>query len=836
MTNEANNTRVTGAWFCCSLPPGTITHPEQLQASNAGWLPAQVPGTVASALAQVGDWNLDQPLDADANDWWFRTTFSGLQHKRERPCHLCFDGLATLAEIWLNGQCLLTTNNMFRSYRLDVTPQLQPENELVLGFRSLTQALAQKRPRPRWKTKLVSHQQLRWHRTTLLGRIPGWSPPVPTVGPWRDVRLESGPVIVSDVRITSTLQGTTGVVTLCVRIDSEERVEQVTLKVGEYVITVDQSVEADSRVWQAELRVPNPQLWWPHTHGEQALLDCSLEIVCSGEHYDVPCGTIGFRRVEVTPTDRLEILVNGEPIYCRGACWTVDNITTLDGSLESLTRDLTLARDAGVNILRVGGTMIYESDYFYRLCDELGILVWQDFMFANQDYPVEDPDFSANITAEAVEQLGRLARHPCVAVYCGNSEVEQQAAMLGMPENVWRNRWFGEQLPELCAKYHAGTLYLPSTPSGGVLPFHSRSGVSHYYGIGAYLRSPSDLRKDDVAFSSECLGFANIPDQETLAEIADGDALMAHHPLWKQRVPRDTGTGWDFDDVRDFYLNKLFGVDPVQLRSFDPTRYMQLSRVVPGAMMSQTFSEWRRPTSNNRGGIVWFFKDLWPGAGWGILDSKSRPKACYYALRRVWQPLQIIVTDEGLEGLHLHVCNETAHDFRGFVELVLLKSERIIVARHEVACNVAARSAQTLLSDAILQGFRDVTYAYRFGPPQHDLAIATLLDEERQVVSEAHFFPTPRVPALLSAVEVHAEAEALADGSYEVSLRSDRFLHYLSLDAKGFLPDDNYFHLSPLRPKKVRLASSGTSGKLKGYVEALNLQHPVKISLKGVGG
>jgi beta-mannosidase len=367
-----------------------------------------------------------------------------------------------------------------------------------------------------------------------------------------------------------------------------------------------------------------------------------------------------------------------------------------------------------------------------------------------------------------------------------------------------------------------------------VLPFHPRSGVAHYYGVGAYLRSVADLRKDDVAFTSECLGFANIPEQATLDALAAGDAPAVNHPLWKERVPRDSGAGWDFDDVRDFYLNKLFDVDPVRLRSFDPVRYTRLSRVVPGEMMSQVFSEWRSPASNNRGGLVWFYKDLWPGAGWGILDSHGIPKACYYALKRVWQPRQIVVTDEGLEGLHLHLINETDNDFRGSVELVLMKDQHVVVARQAVACHVAARSKQTLCADAILQGFYDVTYAYRFGPPHHDVAIATLLDERQRVVSEGHYFPVAREPAVLPAFSLQAEALSLPDGSVDVTLQTDRFLHAVTFDVKGFLADDNYFHLSPLRPKTVRLTPTNQSqSRFSGYVEALNLSEPVKIAMQG---
>src|ERR1043165_2203753 len=196
-------------WSCCERPPNSIAHPDQLTLGDLEWLPAKAPGTVASALRDAGRWNIDQPLDADARDWWYRSTFPMPENANE-GCRLCFDGLATLAEIWLNGAKILTTDNMFRAYRVEIGPLLLKQNELVVAFRSLSHDLEQKRPRPRWKTKLVNHQQLRWRRTTLLGRMPGWSPVTP-VGPWRAVQLETGPCL-SDCRLTSTTKGSAGLV------------------------------------------------------------------------------------------------------------------------------------------------------------------------------------------------------------------------------------------------------------------------------------------------------------------------------------------------------------------------------------------------------------------------------------------------------------------------------------------------------------------------------------------------------------------------------------------------------------------------------------------------
>ncbi len=192
-----------------------VTHPDQL-APVQNWLPAIVPGTVAEALAGAGQWHLGAAHDFDACDWWYRTTFP----HADGACRLRLDGLATLAEIWLNGEKLLSTDNMFRGYQLDITSRVRPQNELVLGFRALAEDLKQKRPRPRWKTNLVSHQQLRWRRTSLLGHIPGWSPPVATVGPWRNIYLETSPITLIDWRLTTRLEGANGVVCLRARLRS----------------------------------------------------------------------------------------------------------------------------------------------------------------------------------------------------------------------------------------------------------------------------------------------------------------------------------------------------------------------------------------------------------------------------------------------------------------------------------------------------------------------------------------------------------------------------------------------------------------------------------------
>ncbi|MEK6260650.1 MAG: glycoside hydrolase family 2 protein [Planctomycetota bacterium] len=822
-----------GPWDCCAQAPGIVTRPDQLAHANGEWLSAAVPGTVAGTLRASGRWDFQRPTDIDAQDWWYRSTFAISADSNGQPCTLCFDGLATLADIWLNGEHLLSTDNMFRAYELDVTSLLRANNELAIRFRSLSADLQQKRPRPRWKTNLVDHQQLRWHRTTLLGHIPGWSPPVPAIGPWRDIRLERQPVRLSDVQLVAKLDGTTGVVTFRARVHSAMLIDRVSLRVGSHEASIAVQADAEGRMFSGELRISNPPLWWPHTHGDQPLLACDVLAESGPNRHVIGCGKLGFRDLQVETANGFGIVLNGQPIYCRGACWTVTDIFTLNGTEESLRHDLTLARDAGANLLRVGGTMIYESDLFYRLCDELGLLVWQDFMFANMDYPVHDESFANNIAAEATQQLQRLSPHPCVAIYCGNSEIEQQAAMLGMPRELWRNDWFAERLPALCKQHHPTTAYVPSTPSGGVLPFHANSGVCHFYGIGAYLRSPAELRQTNVRFASECLGFANVPEPEMVDTIMAGATPVTHHPRWKQRIPRDTGSAYDFEDVRDHYLQQLYGLAPVPLRTSDMHRYWQLSRVTSGEMMAQAYSEWRSGHSLNQGALVWFFKDLWPAAGWGVVDSSGIPKAAYYFLKRLWRNRQITLTDEGLNGLHLHVTNETSEPLQGFVEVLLLKEPSTVVVRQEAPVELAGRSHQMLNADEIVGGFYDVSYAYRFGPPHHDVVMATLYDADHQVMSEAFHFIRRLEPAVVPTASIEASAEMTSETTCEVTLSCDRFLHGVRLSAKGFLPEDNYFHLAPQRKKVVTFSAIENPPRdFRADVEALNFNASQTIALR----
>jgi beta-mannosidase len=788
-------------WELCSTAPGAAADPAALASLDLSWQPAVVPGTVAETLRRAGVFDIDHPPAVDDRDWWYRCELPAEPNASGGSRVLVFEGLATLADVWLNGRLVLTSEDMFVRHEVDVSSDLRERNTLHLRFRSLSAALAARRPRPRWRTKLVEHQQLRWVRTTLLGRMPGWSPAVRPVGPWRVISLESRDAIAiegGDVYPAWGDRGATLNAQLRVRALNGAHVERAVLRVGEERCDLEIRRGDESVDLVGAMAVAGAKPWWPHTHGEQPLYGAS--VVVSTTHGDVTIdfGRLAFRSVDAsTAGGGFTLMINGTPIFCRGVCWTTPDIVTLGAAPERYETLLAMARDAGMNMIRVGGTMTYEADAFYDCCDRLGILVWQDFMFANMDYPVEDATFLRTVEHEVATNLARLRRHPSLAVLCGGSEVEQQAAMLAIPPDQWGRRLFHERLPGWSAESAPNVPYWPSSPSGGPLPFHTDVGVAHYYGVGAYLRPLEDARRSNVRFAAECLAFANVPEQSTIDRLLPAGESPIHHPRWKARVPRDHGAGWDFEDVRDHYLEALFDVHPMRLRYADMDRYLALSRVVSGEVMARTIGEWRRAGSSCAGALIWFYQDLWAGAGWGLLDASGRPKPAYYAVKRAMQPVAVAITDEGANGLHVHVANDRATDLPGVLRVALFRDGRTYVASGSADVTVAARGTTVLSADAVLGRFHDISYAYRFGPPGHDLVVATLHDTAGARVADAFHFPVGLSSARVEQVGLTADAERRGDGSVALFVRAEQFAQFVAIDAGAAVPDDNYFHVAP---------------------------------------
>jgi beta-mannosidase len=826
-------------WEVCATDPNAAKTPGQLDGARAKWTSARVPGTVAGALRASGEWQLGAaPGDFDSKDWWYRCRFEAPSSPR-RGALLNFGGLATIADAWVNETHVLRSENMFHENTVDLAGLLRGSNELMIRFSSLRTLLKTKWPRARWRTNLVEQQRLRWFRTTLMGRMPGWSPPVEAVGPWRGVVLvASDGLSVEQASVQTRMNGTHGEVDVSLRLRTPDALapSKAIVNVGDAHETVE-STEIDTGTFSihGRVRLPDVAVWWPHTHGAQPLYPMTVVVRVAGADFAIDFGRLGFRTIEAnTEGGGFALSVNGVPLFCRGACWTGLDVVNLAAPVAAYAEALDLACDAGMNMVRVGGTMHYEDDAFYAACDERGILVWQDFMFANLDYPVADDAFHASIAREAAQFISRVQTSPSLAVLCGNSEVAQQAAMLGLPRELWSNAFFDRDLPAIVGDFRPDVSYWSSTPSGGALPFNVRSGVSHYYGVGAYRRPLEDARRSRVRFTTECLAFSNVPEQPTIELLlADGQSPF-HHPTWKARVPRDNGAGWDFEDVRDHYLAALFGVDAATVRSQDMSRYLALSRVVTGEVLANVLSEWRSGGSSCRGALVWFLRDLWPGAGWGLVDSTGLPKAAFYFARRALQPVALLATDEGLDGLALHAINETERSIEAELELALYRRDGVLSASGTMPLTLGPRSAVTVSSDKLLDQFLDVTYAYRFGAPDRDLAVGTLRSRGA-VLGRSFYFPLGHAFAREHDLGIQASARPAGGGAHLLKVATKRFAQAIAVDARGYVARDNYFHLEPGAEREVLLRPFGAPREFKGTVRPLNAFWPTEIMMSGPG-
>ena len=814
-------------WECRRSDPGSDVDVAALSADDDSWFPAAVPGTAAGALRELGRWRWgddDQDL-LDGSDWWYRCSFALPKGPPPGPWRLELDGLATLADAWLNGEHLLHSENMWVAHQLPVD-HLDPRNVLLLRFSALAPLLARRRPRPRWRSLQLRSQNQRWYRTTLLGHVPGWAACGAPVGPWRPVRLHDATrPFVAERHVAVRCEGADGIVDVRVLLGGVDAGAEVELRVGEARQTVTGfDVDGDTFV-QATVRVPDAERWWPHTHGTQPLYPVHVTV----DDVDLDAGAVGFRTLEVDRAGgAFSLSVNGVPIFCRGAFWMPPDVVTLHSTETALRESLRLVVDGGMNMIRIGGYVSYEDGLFWDLCDEMGILVWQDCMLAGFD-PPEEPEFVENLRVELTQQLGALQGRPSLTVLCGSSETHQQASMFGLPPERWRSVLLEETIPSMADEILPGVPYVVSSPSGGELPFEPGQGVAHYFGVGAYLRPVTDARLAGVRFAAECLSFAVPPEQSTVERCFGGASAAGHHPSWKAGVARDSGTSWDFEDVRDDYVRRIFDVDPFRVRYTDPERYLDLGRAVVAHLMSTVVAEWRCAQSPCAGALILSWHDLCPGAGWGLLDSFTLPKAPWYALRRVLAPIAVLITDEGLAGLRIHVLNDHGSALRGTLRLTLYNAGGAAVEEAECVVEVDGRSERQWNAATLLGGFRDLTNAYRFGPPAYDVVGVRL--EAGGVVSEAFHLPTgaarPQEPDL--GLEAHA---APAGDGWELTVRTRRFAQWVALEIPGFVAEDSWFHVAPGGERTVELRPLDGSAAPKGRVRALNGLYSAPITLE----
>ncbi|XOV81710.1 MAG: hypothetical protein ACFHXK_12610 [bacterium] len=818
-------------WEFASSAAGARVRPEE--ATTLDWQPAKVPGTVAAQLWGDEPLSYDSSLALDDDDFWYRVEFS-LPPVNGAAILLHLKGLATFAEVWLDNNLVLKTDNMFCTHTLDLTQHAEKVDSthwLYIHFCALTPFLNKKHARAKWRTPFVQHRNLRFVRTSLMGRTPGLQPLIPVVGPWRPVLLEM--LALPDVTLSSinvSVAEGLGV------IDAVLSIQGLSHPLGDdalrlycegkgstelkFVIGDDGSLEA-----RARLEIENPSLWWPHTHGEPTTYPLSVRGELGGRPVSLTLRPIGFRTVELK--DPFAISINGVQLFCRGACWRPLEFLSMNPSTERLRRILDLAVAAGMNMLRITGETAYETDEFYQMCDELGIMVWQDFMFARLDYPVENNQFLSSIRLEATQVLRRLASHPCLTMLCGNTEVAQQAAMLGLEREKWSNSWFDSELPNVCARMAPGIPYWRSSPDGGDMPFYTDSGVSHYFGVGAYRQELSDAVVNAPVFASECLAFG-IPSMGQTGELAAVASLDS---------PADANANWSFLDVAEYYAEKLYGKEILSLKESDIRRYRQLCSLAVGEVMYALQTGWRAKGIRCNGSLVISLNDVIAGNGWGLIDSQDRPKTPFYYVKRAWQPLGLTIVNRGVNGLRVIVHNDKAEGFMGILKLSLCRNDGVVLFRGEQRVQVDAADSFETSVEHVMGQFVDSGYTYQFGAAGFDYVFGEVFEDLGEKVDETVFNLRQARILPVENIDVKADVAIQSDGRFLVTLVANRFVQLLNIDTNGYDVSDNYFHLVPNEPKAVVVGREGAlmPSRIIFLAQGLNMSNAIELDLSIAG-
>ncbi|SER14939.1 beta-mannosidase [Lentzea xinjiangensis] len=741
-------------------------------------VPATVPGSTHLDLLASGlitDPFLDQ-AEAELTwmhraDWRYDTSFLAAAVAPGERVDLVFDGLDTVAAVELNGHLAGRTANMHRGYRFDVRRFLvDGANELAVSFSSaLTHA-------EETQAALGRRAHVNAHPFNMIRKMAcsfgwDWGPDLQTAGIWRPVRLERWHTArLARVRPVVTVAGDgSGQVQLHVDLEWADRPEEVTLliTVGGCLRTV--AVPAGQESVIARVEVPGVALWWPAGYGDQPLYD--LDVVLHGAtELDRVTRRIGFRTVTVdtTPDETgtpFTVVVNDKPLFVKGANWIPDDHFLTRITRDRLARRVDQAVAAHVNLLRVWGGGIYESDDFYDVCDERGVLVWQDFPLACAAYPEEEP-LRGELEAEARENVVRLMSHASLALWNGGNENLWGFADWGWPDQLGGRTWglgyYDELLPAVVAELDPTRFYCPGSPYSpvdGVHPNDENHGTRHEWRVWNEV-GYRHYRDHVPRFCAE-FGFQGPPTWATLTRWIHDRPLTPYSPSFRAHQKAEDGGG---------KLDRGLAAHLPVPRDFPGWHWAtQLNQARAVTFGVEHFRSWWPRTA---GAVVWQLNDCWPVTSWAAIDGEDRLKPLWYGLRHAFAPRLLTFQPRG-DRLVLIAVND--HDEPWDAHLTLDRQTFRGVTLHltRLRRTVAPRSALVLdLDEDLLE------------PVHEDAEVVVATTAEARAI-----LPFREDPGL--SYDPHpltARAEAV-HGGYEVEVRAESFARDVAVLADRVAPD-----------------------------------------------
>ncbi len=782
---------------------------------DSTFLPAEVPGNVFLDL--YNNKKIQHPYFGDnekkvqwvsRNNWVYKREFSLCSKYLDfENVNLVFEGLDTYAEVILNGKKILNADNMFRKWSVPVKGILRKINEIEVHFTSPLKidslkslSLPYKFPDNRAFTRKAPYQY-GWD----------WGPKLVTMGIWKDAYLEFYDGIrITDVfirqdHIDDKKADLTAILDIENNASDNIEIEILNNKTG--VKYIDKKIKSDSLNSIAEINfsIVNPELWYPNGMGDQNIYEFQIKVKVGDQilHKKIKTGlrTVKLVQKQDSTGSSFYFEVNGIPLFIKGANYVpADNFpsTITPERYEKLISDAALSN---MNMLRVWGGGVYESDEFYDLCDKYGILVWQDFMFACNFYP-GDSAFVNNVKQEATQQIIRLRNHPSIALWCGNNEVEeawwnwgyQKALNYSSKDSleIWNNYvgLFQNIIPSLVEKYSNGTSYISTSPMIGWGHKEALlSGDMHYWGVW-WGEEPFEVYEKKVGrFMSE-YGFQGFPDIKTLEAVLDTQDLKLDSPalLNHQKHPRGM-------QLINEYMRRDFPVSD----KFDD--YIYVSQLVQAYGISKAIEAHRRSKPYCMGTLYWQYNDSWPVISWSSRDYYGRWKALQYHVKKVYD--KVIVSSEiSNDSLDIYIVSDSMKQIKGNLQLNIMTFEGKNVFDRTIEVNINRDESKKIIS-LDLKTILPVKI-------KDKVVLNAIFSSNNKILAEKNIYFVKPKELELTKPNINIETSKTETG-YNIILTADKLVKNIRIEPviEGKL-SDNFFDILPNRKYLVSFETNST--------------------------
>lgn len=812
---------LNGVWNLFYFEPGQGmqkgAHREDFNERDA--ISVDVPGDVHTALIRAGilpDPYYDENPEAcgwvEDYEWWYRTRFTVPADMQGERFDLVFEGLDTIADVYLNGEKVGSAQNMFTPYRFDVTEHLRrgAENTLAICFHPVVLEAEKKDVSRYWA---AFYKPRVWVRKAQMNWGWDWGPRFVTVGVWRPVRLEAHSV----ARIAHLFAYTARLTEDGAEVRLSAEVEHLSDNAQPLVVSFfvrdhgqDWRVSAPVIDGKAEttLWMESPRLWWTHDLGTPHLYTVEAELLDGSDVVHTDSIRFGVRTIEVDQSPGLEpdttnftFVLNGVKLFAKGADWIpADNLI---GSIpaERYRKLVQMARDANMNMLRVWGGGIYESPEFYNACDEMGVLVWQDFMFSCAAYPDDDEEFVKEVQREAEIVVKQLRNHPCIALWCGNNENQWIDSMIHWNEPdfpFFGKRIYDEVLPQACAQHDPSRLYWHGSPWGGDDANSDRAGDKHNWQVWAGMIYPRTSREeprsnptpegvsyrhyahDRGRFISE-FGMHGAPALRTLQRNIPPEQFFYDSEGFLYRIK-------DPDTSRK---EKLFEAHVWQPR--DIQEFVLLSQFVQAEGLKFGIEHYRRRKFECSGALFWQLNDCWPGISWSVIDYYLNPKGAYHYVTRAFAPLLYTFQQEEDGSVTLWGVNDRLQKACSVLRIRRLRLDGSVIEEEEHTAHVPANSSQRLLQ---LAPATDPTAEF----------LVVQVKRGHPAPDNVHFFAEWKHLQMPKAtVQAVFTLKGQEGCEWECELRSEQYAHFVHLvfPQDAVQVSDNYLFLLPGEPRTV---------------------------------